>query len=101
MSSYAYSLPGKPHSPRRISTAATDATTAEIVLAWYALTDTGGVPLTGYKLYSIHVDTAVTTLVYDGTDKPETLQTTVSGLTIDNDYEFYITGMNHVDTEGT
>jgi hypothetical protein len=73
VSSFAYSLPGKPTAPRRISTAKTDTTNAEIVLAWYALTDTGGVPLTGYKLYATHVLTSVTTVVYDGTNKPETL----------------------------
>ena len=44
--------------------------TASITLAWNPLIDTGGVPLTGYKLYA--VDEAQTeTLVYDGTDSPE------------------------------
>jgi hypothetical protein len=55
----------------------TDVTNAEIVLAWYPLTETGGVPLTGYKLYALHVLTSTTTLVYDGTNKPETLQAEV------------------------
>ena len=44
--------------------------TASITLAWNPLIDTGGVPLTGYKLYA--VDEAQTeTFVYDGTDSPE------------------------------
>jgi len=86
VSSFAYSLPGKPHQLRRISTKKTDSTNAEIILAWYPLTDTGGVPLTGYKLYAYHVLTQTTALAYDGTNKPETLQADIKLLKLDNDY---------------
>ena len=39
--------------------------------------ETGGIPLTGYKLYAKLASTGVETLVYDGTDKPEVLTTVV------------------------
>jgi hypothetical protein len=50
---YAQSLPGKPLSPYRVSSEKTSASTASITLAWYPLIETGGVPATGFKLYSI------------------------------------------------
>jgi len=65
---YAHSVPGKPYPPYRTGT------TAEgVTLAWYPLTDTGGVPLTGYKLYATLVSTGVVSVVYDGTGAPEIL----------------------------
>ena len=45
--------------------------------------DTGGVPLTGYKLYQVQVSTNITTLAYDGTNVPNVLSTTVTGLVLD------------------
>lgn len=51
-------------------------------------------PLTGYKLYAQQADSDTITLVYDGTDSPEIVQTQISGLTLDADYSFYVTGLN-------
>lgn len=34
------------------------------------------------------------TLVYDGTDFPEIVTATISGLTLDVDYTFFVTGLN-------
>lgn len=49
---FAKALPGKPEAPVYVSsTANIGATTADLVISWTALTDTGSVPLTGYKLY--------------------------------------------------
>jgi hypothetical protein len=56
--------------------------------------ETGGVPLTGYKLYAKLVSTDAETLVYDGTDKPEILSTIVDNLVLDQDYDMYLTALN-------
>ena len=96
VSAYAHSVPGKPYSPYR-----TDTTASSITLAWYPLTDTGGVPLTGYKLYATLVSSGVESTVYDGTGAPEILTKTITGLTADVDYEFTLSGLNHLATEGS
>ena len=49
--SYAKSLPGTPLTPYRIDSVKSGASTADLTIGWYSLTETGGVPLTGYKLY--------------------------------------------------
>jgi len=49
--SFAQSVPSKPLAPYRISSAQTSPSEAEITLGWYPIVDSGGVPLTGYKLY--------------------------------------------------
>ena len=74
MESFAQSLPGKPGPPVRVSSAKVDATTASITLEWSPLIETGGVPLTGYKLYVVD-DKDEIALVYDGTDEPAVTQT--------------------------
>lgn len=87
-------IPGTPEVPYSISQVKTGTTTASITVGWYALLDTGGVPLTGYKLYMTRVSTSTTTTAYDGTDQPAVLQTTITGLVLDEDYTFYVTGLN-------
>ena len=57
------------------------------------MTITGGVPISGFKLYAIDSSNIVT-LVFDGTDQPAVLEATVTGLTIDKDYQFYVTALN-------
>lgn len=98
VSHYAQSVPGKPLSPYRVFSEKISETTASITLAWYPLTETGGVPATGFKLYSIDED-EVTTLEFDGTDLPEILTTVVTDLALDKDYTFYITGLNPMEGE--
>ena len=59
--------------------------------------DTGGVPLTGYKLYQVLEGAggpSAPVLAYDGTGAPEVLQTTLTGLNLDDDYSFYVTALN-------
>ena len=56
--------------------------------------DTGGVPLTGYKLYQLKDGEIEAFLAFDGTDQPEILQTTLSGLDLDTDYSFYVAALN-------
>jgi hypothetical protein len=60
--------------------------------------ETGGVPATGFKLYSVD-ENEVTTLEFDGTDMPEILTTVVTDLVLDKDYTFYITGLNPLESE--
>jgi hypothetical protein len=64
-------------------TSTSDGATASITLKWAATTASGGVALTGYRLYQIDEVAVVTTLAYDGTDHPEVLETTITGLTLD------------------
>ena len=48
----AQSLPGKPEAPVRISSSMLDESNASIQLEWFSVIETGGVPLSGFKLYS-------------------------------------------------
>ncbi len=61
--------------------------------------ETGGVPLTGYKLYMVHSGTGVQTLAYDGTNNVAQLEVTLTSLELDVDYEFFITGLNPIEGE--
>ena len=72
---------------------ATDTQTASITLEWQAPLNSGGVPLTGFKLYS-WTDIEGEVLQLDATNHPEILSFTVAGLTIDVDYTFYVSALN-------
>jgi hypothetical protein len=76
------SLPGAPNAPYMTASVEATSTTANITLAWNPLMNTGGVPLTGYKLYQLSVSTGTTTLAYDGTNQPAVLTALVAGLTL-------------------
>lgn len=80
----AKALPGRPTAPERLDSVIVadggGAETASITLRWYSedVVDTGGVPLTGFKLYYyVQVDETTTadpgtaTLAFDGTDLPD------------------------------
>lgn len=69
-------------------------TTADLTINWYALVETGGVSLTGYKLYQTRVSTSTTSLAYDGTNIPQITSVVIPNLVLDEDYEFYVTGLN-------
>jgi hypothetical protein len=56
--------------------------TASITLSWNPILVTGGVPITGFMLYSVDQDD-VTTLQLDATDQPEVLIFTIEGLALD------------------
>lgn len=73
--------------------------TATLTITWQLeeLVDTGGVPLTGFKLYSYLTATqtaAAASAVYDGTGVPAVKEAAVSGLTLDTDYTFFVTALN-------
>jgi hypothetical protein len=90
------SVPGKLGRPERVSVAVVGAD-ASATVRWYQqeLADTGGVPLTGFKLY--YYETAVpgtVTLAYNGENFPEVYEFAVAGLTTDTDYSFYVTALN-------
>jgi titin len=91
---YAKSLPGQPEAPTYVSSTEDSVTTASVSLEWTPLTDTGGVPLTGYKVYYIDDSTSTTTLGYDGSGAPETSSCTISSLVLDETYDFYVVGLN-------
>ena len=85
VSHYAQSVPGKPEAPYRISSSKASETTASIELAWYPLLETGGVPLTGFKLYSVNEDDKKV-VEFDGSDHPEILTFSVGGLKLNKQY---------------
>jgi len=100
----AASLPGTPGAPERTGSAKVDGTTASVTVRWYQqdVSDTGGVPLTGYKLYyfkqttdpPVTVNLAAATVAWDGTGQPEVTAHTVPGLDLDSDYSFVVTALN-------
>ena len=60
-------MPGKPEQVYRVTSSKTSETTASIELAWYPLIETGGVPITGFKLYSVDESNTIV-LEFDGSD---------------------------------
>ena len=89
------SKPDSPLAPLRITSSKIDSSTASISLRWIPPSNTGGVALTGFKLYGSDLTSnSGSTLIYDGTNAPEVIEYVASGLTIDHDYEFYVTALN-------
>jgi len=100
----AASLPGKLGQPERTAAVAgAGPGEASVTVRWYQqeLVETGGVALTGFRLY--HYEQATpdlllgppdATLAYDGADAPEVTEFTVTGLTLDVDYSFFVTALN-------
>jgi len=93
IASFAFSLPGIPKKPFRITSEKSGANKASITIGWEPLTETGSVPLTGYKLYMTS-DADGRELAYDGTDNVAQLQVKLNNLKKDTDYEFELTGLN-------
>jgi len=100
ISHFAQSVPGKPEAVYRVSSTQETDTTASIELAWHPLIQTGGVPVTGFRLYSVD-EAANIVLEFDGTDQPELLSYEVTGLRLDEDYSFYVTGLNPLEGEAS
>lgn len=92
------SVPATPFTPSIVSSTKVDASTAQAVIQWYAVVETGGRPLTGYKVYANRVSSGAESLVYDGTDKPEVLTATITGLILDADYDLYLTALNPLES---
>jgi hypothetical protein len=70
--SFAFSLPGAPSAPYRITSTkkfnpGKGKFKATITIGWEPLVETGSVPLTGYKLYMTNLSDG-RVLAYDGTD---------------------------------
>jgi len=86
-------VPAKPEAPVYVSSTYA-ALLASVTVEWTPLTDTGGVPLTGYKVYYIDGTTSTTVLGYDGTSIPTVVQVTLTGLTLDETYDIYVVGLN-------
>jgi len=86
--------PTKPQAPFLVSSTKTSVSTATLTIGWTPVSDTGGVPITGYKLYMLDTVTSSTTTIYDSTASPSTTQYAATGLTLARKYRFYITAMN-------
>lgn len=86
---YAQTIPSQPDAPMRVTSAEINATHASIDLKWNPVLDTGGVPLTGYKVFH-----GASTLAYDGSTAPQVTTASITALTIDQDYEFYVIALN-------
>ena len=93
------SVPETPQTPTIVSSVQTGLATASATIAWQAVIQTGGVPLTGYKVYATLVSTGIQTLLYDGTNHPEILSTTLTNLVLDQDYEIYLTALNPLESD--
>lgn len=93
------SAPAKPSPPRSLVSLKTGAASASVTLSWNAVIETGGVPLIGYEVYSKLLSTGTKSLVFDGINHPEILETTVSNLILDEDYEFTVSALNQVESE--
>ena len=83
-----------PDTPFVVSSVQSGTTTADVEIEWNPLMQTGGVPLTGYKLYMLRVSTSVQTLIYDGTNNPATTMANITNLVLGEEYIFTVTGLN-------
>jgi len=98
VSHYAMSPPETPAVITLVSSVMTSVSAASATVSWVAVTDTGGVPLTGYKVYTTMVSTGIITLAYDGTNMPEVRQTTITNLVLNQQYEIQLTAINLVES---
>jgi large repetitive protein len=97
---YAMTKPGTPEAPVWVTSAQVDATTAKITLRWEPVLDTGYVPLTGYQLWQHEVGSAAApVMACGGSGDPTLLSCEVTGLTLDADYEFWVTALNTLESE--
>jgi hypothetical protein len=106
VSATAASLPGRLGAPERVAASAESASSASVTVRWFPqqLVATGGVPLTGFRLYYFLVPAATPDLVlgpdggallaYDGAGHPEVTAQQVTGLDLDADYAFFVTALN-------
>ena len=87
-------LPNKPLAPYYVSSVKTSSSFADLTIGWTSPSDTGGVPLTGFKLYMTDTITASTGLAYDGSSIPGVQKFTISGLTLGRKYLFTVSALN-------
>jgi hypothetical protein len=80
-----------------VSSAPTRVTSARnsITVEW-VISDDGGTPITGYRLYQIDVKTGAETLAYDGTDMPTVSSARVEGLDEGDWYQYSVAAINRV-----
>ena len=96
---YAMSKPGKPDAPTRVTSSNTSGIDASIELEWNPVRDTGSVPLRGYKLYQKRVSDGTQSVAYDGSNSATVTKTTVTGLQLDEDFEFWVTALNPLESD--
>lgn len=97
---FAMTKPGTPDAPIWVSSAQVDATTAKITLRWEPVLNTGYVPLADYRLYQHKVGSAAAASVAcGGSGDPTLLSCEVTGLTLDADYEFWVTALNTLESD--
>ena len=96
---YAKSKPATPDAPFRVTSSNTSATQASIDLEWNPVRDTGSVPLTGYKLYQKRISNNTESVAYDGSNSATVTTASITGLELDEDYEFWITALNPLESD--
>ena len=76
-------LPGAPATPTLETS-----TSSSITIAWNPPTYTGGVALTGYRVYMNDLISDIWVMIYDGNNYPSTLTFTQTGLNAGQFYRF-------------
>ena len=66
-----------------------------LTVSW-VLSNDGGSPITGYRLYQTPVRTGTETLVYDGADIPTVSSTMIMGLAEGDYYQYRVSAINRV-----
>jgi hypothetical protein len=84
------SYPSVDDAPTRVTS-----TRNSITIEW-VLSDDGGTPITGYRLYQTYVKTGEQSLIYDGTDIPTVSSTRVEGLEEGAYYQYSVAAINRV-----
>jgi hypothetical protein len=84
--------------PLLIISLMTSSTTASIELQWRPSFDTGGVPIVGYKLYMIHIQTGIQSIAYNGATDATLTDYVVSNLVLNDDYTFWVTALNPLES---
>ncbi len=87
-------VPAKMSAPYYVASSKVSTTVGSLTVGWNTVSDSGGVPVTGYKLYLIDTVTSAGGLAYDGTGIPAVLQYTSATLTLGRKYQAYVTALN-------
>lgn len=91
-----YVCASKPNAPSQPNLETS--TKSSITISWNAVTgaNTGGSPITGYKVFMNDLQSDIWQLVYDGSNYPSTLTYQKVGLNPGKYYRFRVTAINSV-----
>lgn len=88
------SVPAAVPTPQRVEA---DSTTTSITISWtdmQPVTATDGATITGYRVYAAQGQSSIYTLVHDGAGFPQTMRTTLKGLTTGTVWDFKVSAIN-------